>query len=160
MTDILEVSLLVLSVVLTVVITRFVARKGKWNSYVTTAAGFMLFVPIVFILVFIVFAGPLMPIEAWMNQWKIVTLERHIYVGESRAALEKNFGKSIPLPDLRTCCGTEPQQNQPGSKKGHERYYYLVAGSVCTAAYQGIAVRFDRHDRITSWRRVAMADGC
>ena len=157
---VVETGLLILSAISTVVVVRFFSGRNKWNSYMTTTLGFILFPIILGTLVLIAFLGPLMPLEAWVNQWKVVTLERHLYVGEPRVAFEAELGKTIPSPDLRTCCGTEPQQNQPGSKKGHERYYYLVAGSVCTSAYQGIAVRFDRHDRITSWRRVAMADGC
>ena len=152
--------MLVLSAALTIGIVRFASRRGKWNSYVTPIVGFILFPVILALVVFVVFLGPLMPIEAWVNQWKVVTLERHLYVGESRATFEAKFGKTVPLPDLRTCCGTAPEQNQPASIKWHERYYYLVASSICMAEYRGVAVRFDRHERVRSWRRVETGLGC
>ena len=152
--------LLLASLLLTMVVVRFVSRLGTWNSYVRTALGYIVFPLILGALFFIVFLGPAMPIEAWFNRWKVATLERHLSVGEPRVALERQMGKAIPMPDLRTCCGTEPSQDRPASGKGRERYYYLVSGSMCIAAYRGIAVRFDRRDRVKSWRRVALADGC
>lgn len=157
---ILEVSFLVLSVVLTVGIVWFASRKKKWNPYVTATIGLVLFFSIIASVSFVVFAGPLMPIEAWTNRWKVATFERHIYAGESRATLEENFGKSIPMPDLRSCCWSTTRQNQPGLEIRHERYYYFVSGAFCISEYKGVAVRFDLRDRVISWRRVAMADGC
>jgi len=156
----LIVLLLLASLALTIVVVRFVSRRGTWNSYARTALGYIAFPLILGTLLFIAFLGPAMPVEAWFNHWKVATLERHLYGGESRVALERQMGKAIPMPDLRTCCGTAPQQNMPGSKKGRERYYYLVASSLCVAEYRGIAVRFDRRDRMKSWRRVAFDFGC
>ena len=152
-------SLIVLSILLTIAIVRFGSRQGNWNSYESAIAGFLFFFIILATLVFVVFAGPLMPLEAWTNQWRVAKLEQYLHVGEPRSVFEAELGVKIPMPDLRSCCGTAPQQNQPGSKKGHERYYYLVAGAICLAEYQGVAVRFDRRDRIRSWRHVALADG-
>ena len=157
---VVETGLLILSAISTVVVVRFFSGRNKWNSYMTTTLGFILFPIILGTLVLIAFLGPMMPLEAWVNQWKVVTLERHLYVGEPRVAFEAELGKTIPSPDLRTCCGTAPEQNQPASIKWHERYFYLVAGSVCMAEYQGVAVRFDRRERVRSWRRVETGIGC
>lgn len=152
--------LLLASILLTIAVVRFLARGRDWNVYMVTIFACICFPCILGTLLFIAFLSPIMPIEAWFNRWKVATLERHLYVGEPRVALERQMGKPIPMPDLRTCCGTEPSQNRPGAGRGRERYYYLVSGSMCIAAYRGIAVRFDRRDRVKSWRRVALADGC
>ena len=104
--------------------------------------------------------GFLGPVEAFSMQWKLRALERQLYVGESRANIERQFGYSIPKPERLGGYSVSGAEAVPGWADHLGQYSYFAEGAFCVADYEGVVVYYDSHDRVKWWKRYSSADGC
>lgn len=106
--------------------------------------------------------GFLSPIQELSMQWKIRSLESHLYIGETKAQVEHHFDHDIPKPDTWTSEyeGTDPSPLNIAKEHNWVRYYYLSDSAFCFAGYQGVEVQYDSKHQVRGWQRSTHATGC
>ena len=104
-----------------------------------------------------------MPLESLTMRWKVEALERHLYVGESRLDVENQFGHGVPRPDRLGGYAITSREavTAPAHWDQHVgQYGYAESGAFCLQNFLGVAVFYDRHDRVRSWKRFGYGIGC
>lgn len=86
-----------------------------------------------------------LPWQGAITDSNIEHFQRAVYRGEPRSELERR----IPSPDARH-----------GIFLTDGGYYYIRRSQFCYVELDGFFVKFDRADRVVSWRREHSADGC
>lgn len=116
-------------------------RMFKWSARVQMLSIAVVYPVSLAVLASAWFVGFLMPVQTIFMHWKIVALERHLYVGEGRSDLERQFGHGIPRPDRTVCCLTGSWPPKPAPPDANiQRYEYVAASTICYVRYEGMEV--------------------
>lgn len=112
-------------------------RRRAW-TLAGAAVGFAILATVFSWGVYIALAG--LPWQQRIYERNVAGFKRAIYRGESKSALEKR----IPHPDYAF----------------DSAYLYIRRSSFCVVQFSGFHVRFDRRQRVESWKHEDRADGC
>jgi hypothetical protein len=101
-------------------------------------------------------------IQGYAMQWKIDALERGIYKGEARSALEAQFGKSIPMPDVKNSGIVGPMMTtrEIEAVRNTYRYLYFSGSALYVITLHGFQIKTDGQGRIRSWKPAQDGSGC
>jgi hypothetical protein len=104
--------------------------------------------------------GWLHPIQHVWAVRNVEALERRLYVGERRKDLVGQFGHEIPQPDRFVGYGITAGEAAADLGDHLGTYSYASSSEFCYTGYLGVAVVYDDHQRVKSWKRFTSGDGC
>jgi hypothetical protein len=154
----LALTVIVWSVAVALIV--LIGRHRGWSKALQAALAVASFVVTAGVLLVALFFGFLIPIEDWSMQWKLAAIEKHLYVGESRADVEAHFGHDVPVPDRTDGYSVTSQYAVPGWGDHLGQYAYAAGGALCVAYYRGVVVYYDVSDHVKFWKRYGFGDGC